>query len=392
MGIRLRTGLTVITLLCVLAAAFLLGNGRTLAAQAQPSGPDRFTIVVEDYTSYEWWLASWTNNKVACTLEIDHEGLPTGDEIYSICGEDLYFKWMDTQPCDAASTDPETCTGYYLHFAKSEPAQRQKGVKLPPPVVWVTLDGCTSYKSTLRCDNLPTLILTSEEPMANEHITNLAGRVDGKDFVCDPVCQVDLGPTAPEGLQLEFWANSSYGDSSVLFTARVRVTRSENLDDKYWYVGVLSTQWRGSPQAGGSQIWDSFPPAGGVPDWLSTPQNAEGLASNISYEYLAANLLKQGVVAAPACANGGLTDDGQASACGMDAARPAVAEWQNRFDDLIFSAARDADIPAQLLKNIFGRESQFWPGLSADRTEAGLGHLTENGADTTLLWNRPFFE
>jgi hypothetical protein len=47
-------------------------------------------------------------------------------------------------------------------------------------------------------------------------------------------------------------------------------------------------------------------------------------------------------------------------------------------------------LPAQLIKNMFARESQFWPGMVND-VEAGLGHLTEIGTDATLLWNESFF-
>jgi hypothetical protein len=64
----------------------------------------------------------------------------------------------------------------------------------------------------------------------------------------------------------------------------------------------------------------------------------------------------------------------------------------NRFDVLIFNAAQETGIPAQLLKNIFSRESQFWPGMITGHPEAGLGQMTTDGADTTLLWNRPFYE
>jgi hypothetical protein len=228
--------------------------------------------------------------------------------------------------------------------------------------------------------------------MEGEHITSLAGRIDGVAFNCDPTCELDMAPTSDTGVNLEFWAYSSYGDSSVIFTARVRVAASLDPSDQSWYVDILSTQWRGAPLAGCSETWNVFPPVGGVPAWLSTPSSAEDLATNIPYEYLAANLIKQGVVDASTCADGGLLADGQVSPCGLEAARSAVNYWQNRFDGLIFSAAQETGMPAQILKNIFSRESQFWPDGSDGHPEAGLGQMTDGGADTTLLWNRPFYE
>jgi hypothetical protein len=191
---------------------------------------------------------------------------------------------------------------------------------------------------------------------------------------------------------LEFWANSSYGDSSVLFEARVRVVATNDPNNTSWFVDILSTQWRGAPLAGCSQIWDVVPPVGGVPDWLSMPANAKDLATNIPDEYLAANLIKQGIADASTCSDGGLLDTGMVSQCGMEIARAEVTDWQNRFDELIFTAAYNTNIPAHVLKTIFGRESQFWPGMIDGLKEAGLGQMTTDGADTVLLWNQPFYE
>ncbi len=393
MGIRFRAGWTAITLLFVVAAVSAVRTWRVSAAGQQPPGPDRVAVVTQDYTSYEWWLTSWGDNKVVCSLMVDHEGPPTNGEI--LCNLRSRPFTINGQPpnhVDSSEDDPATCQGYYLVLVKSEPAQREVGVVQPPPVVWVTLDGCVPLNSTFRCDTLPTLVLTGEEPMEGEHITSLAGRIDGVAFTCDPTCELDMAPTSDTGVNLEFWAYSSYGDSSVLFTARVRVAASADPTDQSWYVDILSTQWRGAPLAGCSETWNVFPPVGGVPAWLSTPSSAEDLATNIPYEYLAANLIKQGVVDASTCADGGLLDNGQVSPCGLEAARSAVNDWQNRFDGLIFSAAQETGVPAQILKNIFSRESQFWPDGTVGHPEAGLGQMTDGGADTTLLWNRPFYE
>ena len=67
-----------------------------------------------------------------------------------------------------------------------------------------------------------------------------------------------------------------------------------------------------------------------------------------------------------------------------------VTAWQNQFDEIILNVARDTGVPAHLLKNMFAIESQFWPGAS-NKTDIGLGQLTPEGADTTLMWNPPFF-
>lgn len=52
------------------------------------------------------------------------------------------------------------------------------------------------------------------------------------------------------------------------------------------------------------------------------------MATNIPYEYLAANLIKQGVADASACIDGGLLENGMPSVCGVEAARNAVNDWQ----------------------------------------------------------------
>ncbi len=391
MRILSRPALFVLTLSLIISAGLTLRRD-ALAADPPPPGPDRYAVVDENYTRYIWWLVPWSGSQAACQVEIEHEGLPSGAEIYADCGQSLYDKWIATQPCAASSSDSQNCSGYYLHFVTAETATRPAAHVLPPPVVWVSLDGCIPYASSHRCTNLPTLILTGEEPLAGYSILRLEGQIDGKPFVCTPACQVDLAPTDEDGLQIKFWAYSSYGDSSQVFQARVRVRKSGLLADKSWYVDVLSSQWRGAPMAPCALTWNQFPPVGGLTGWLSSPDTPAELATSIPYEYLAGNLIRSGAVDASTCPDGGLLENGYASACGLETSRSAVNEWQNRFDGLIFAAAQQAGIPAQLLKNIFSRESQFWPGITPQRPEAGLGQLTENGADTALLWNRPFFE
>lgn len=371
------------------------GSWRVHAQEDDPPGPDRAAAVIVDYLSYEWWLVRWQDNSVACQIFVDHEGLPGGGEIYRDCGEELYAKWAATSACTGAETgDPAACGGYYLLYWQSAPAQREVAVALPPPVVWISLDGCTTQATTHLCDSNATLVLSGEEPLPGERIDRLEGFINGQPFTCNPTCQIELFPTGGRGMEIEFWAWSSYGDSSPLYQARLRVADAgaNDLDAPAWYVDVLSSQWRGRPVAGCTLTWDSFPPVGGPPPWLSTPESAAELATNIPYEYLASNLLLQGVTDPGACENEGFLPNGQPSPCGLEAARPAVDDWQDRFDAIIFDIAVETGVPAQLLKSLFSRESQFWPGAVANRPEVGLGQMTENGADTTLLWNLPFYE
>ena len=109
------------------------------------------------------------------------------------------------------------------------------------------------------------------------------------------------------------------------------------------------------------------------------------------FQYLAGRLISQGVVKAADCPGGGLLSNGYADACGLEKALPIVQEWQNSFDSQILDVSASTGVPANLMKNIFAQESQFWPGAFKDLQEFGLGQITDNGAETILLWNQAFF-
>lgn len=361
-----------------------------------PPGPDRYTTINVKYTAYTWWVATWSNNTVACSVIVDHKGQPTLPEIYRDCGETVYNKWLVQPPCDK-HIKSETCIGYYTFLVSTEPAEKEIPTQLPAATAWLTLDGCDPVASTSTniCENDPTLVITGQEPLPNQTITSIEGTINGEPFSCEGlVCKVPLPETDEVGAPIEFWAWSSYGDSSPVLTAQVRVSHTDqgDPDQLYWYVDVLSNQWQGQPVASCADSWESFPPVGGPPEWLTTPDNSQDLSSDIPYNYLAANLILQGAVDASSCPDGGLMPGNGVNTCGLEAARPIVSEWQNRFDSLILSTAQDTGVPAHLLKNLFARESQFWPGVFRANTDVGLGQLTQNGADTTLIWNRSFFD
>ena len=127
------------------------------------------------------------------------------------------------------------------------------------------------------------------------------------------------------------WAYSSYGDSSEVFNALIRVALADEGDPDrvFWYVDVLSSQWAGVPVASCVQAWGTLPPIGGPPEWISTPTESEKLGTDVPYNYLAANLIRQGAVDASSCPNNGLLEDGGASACGR-MPRPARSSCRLR--------------------------------------------------------------
>jgi hypothetical protein len=373
-------------------------------AQAEnppPASSDRTTVITVDYTLYKWWLINWADNMVQCEILVEHDGAPLDGEISYSCGSSIHDRWLLTTPCDNSNQENrDKCDGVYLFLAQKTPSQRQVTITLPPPAVWITLAGCKLETPQNRCTTLPSLLLSGEESLPNETVIRIQGLMNGKAFSCaGSQCAIPLQPTGGQGQTVEFWADSSYGDSSDHYTAMVRVRpwgdfmapEGETHDSALWYVDVLSSQWRGARPASCSDTWQVFPDVGGPPEWLTTPNNPQDLTSNDAYYYLAGMLIRNGAVDASACPDGGMQDGFIASQCGLDVAAPKALEWQNHFDSEIMKVAQETGVPAQLMKNIFSRESQFWPGIYQNLMETGLGQMTEKGADTVLLWNPTFF-
>ncbi len=401
---RRLAGLGVILLLAGgLFAAALHLTAPVRAEEETPEAYKRLTTLDISYTAYEWWLVRWKGNEITCRFLVDHEGLPIDDEISTWCGSTLYNEWKATRPCSLSGPEQSTqdCPGMYLYRFTSLPAKKSVEVELPLPSVWVSITGCSPQPPGNACDTPPNLLLSGEEPLPNEMIISIQGFVGGEPFVCSgDSCSLPLRPTGQQGINIEFWAESSFGDASPHFNALVRVLPrgdfmspdQRSSDPTLFYVDVLSSQWRGGALASCSDVWQSFPPVGGPAPWLTTPDDPQNLFSDISYYFLAGMLIANGQVNADECRDGGLQSALTASECGVRVAYEQVVAWQNQFDQEIVQVARDTGIPAQLLKNIFSRESQFWPGIYQNYQEAGLGQLTEKGADTVLLWNPSFFE
>lgn len=377
----------------------LASEGRATFAADDEEIPERKTTIVASFTAQEWWLIRWADNKIVCQILSEHDGLPVREEVLAACGRDVFNEWIQTPPCETAavgSLASTLCTGLYLFNVGVRTGERLVEVAVPLPVVWLDLARCILIPPENLCSQIPSLLLTGEEPLPNERITAIHAIFDDRTYTChDQVCEVPLRPTLFRGAEVEFWAESSFGDTSERFTAIVRVVDSgvrPAPGGGGWHVDVLSTQWRGGPTDSCSLMWKAFPPIGGAPGWLLTPREERFLSSEEPYQYLAGRLIAHGFVDVDDCPRGGLLENGYANACGLERARGLVNMWQNQFDPRILAVAEETGLPANLMKNLFAQESQFWPGMFRIENEYGLGQLTDMGADTILLWNRSFYD
>lgn len=267
-----------------------------------------------------------------------------------------------------------------VHFDSDDPASIQKSI-------WLTIDGCTFDSSDkYTCTGSPQITFTAED----NSVGRIVGSLGTSTFNCQSSsCSFLLNPTGPDGQLITFQGISPQGARTEEYSAVVRVTKNDAANS--FTVEALSSQLKGQNSVSCADIWETFPDQAQSQQWLTTPSVATDLHSSESLYYLAAALINNGLVDASSCPNNGLMDTETASECGVSAANDKMLEWQNQFDSVILSVAVTDSVPAHLLKNVFLRESQFWPGTYYDPLEVGLGQMTENGADTLLLWNRDFF-
>lgn len=241
------------------------------------------------------------------------------------------------------------------------------------------------------CTDRPQLQFEAREHAMGFNVTRVTLQIGDREKSYDSSnALLTLPQTGEQGAWLEYWAISNHKEGqSPFFNFKYRFVRSSTIPNCFRFE-VLGAGWeREAPS--GSTLWNIFPPVeASIPDVLKQPPSALDLYSTNRYIYLSGHLIRSGQVNASGCPNGGLNANGAATPCGESAGEEKLFEWQNRYNEQIYTAALKYNIPARLLKGIMAQESQFWPS-SDNPYELGLGMFTEHGADMLLNWNLGYY-
>jgi hypothetical protein len=119
--------------------------------------------------------------------------------------------------------------------------------------------------------------------------------------------------------------------------------------------------------------------------WTYIPKSGDELYTEDNLQWLAGRLISQNIVDASDCPANGLSANGYANACGMEAAQPLVVQIQNSLNQTIIDQYDTVGVPPVLLKQLIRVESQFWPSNEV-AGHFGLGHVTDAGIQTALDW------
>ncbi len=228
--------------------------------------------------------------------------------------------------------------------------------------------------------NDPKLFIRARDLLEGERIIQIEARINDQPVVCaESPCEIPMYNKT--NARVEYWATSSYGDTSDQHVALVRIAGGEItvIGDKTY------TGWLPSDRV--PRIWSSFPPVF-LPGWLKNAGETQ-LFTDIPYTYLAGQTILSGALGVSDCENLGIIpgSGGYANQCGLEFAREKVTELQNAYNHEIAEAAYKSGVPSRILKGIIAQESQFWPEAHGIAGEKGLYQLSRDGADTLLRWN-----
>ncbi len=344
-------------------------------------------VVVESHETManHWQLSWWSNGEAVCDMYVAHDKQPSPQEILDNCGYENYLNWTTTPPCQAAvdGGDLSLCRGMFIGYRGKDQHMVKELVELPQASIRVEAVNCDPWGW---CGDRAVMNFIGEEPLKDHRITGVHVRIGSSEKTCDQTsCEFRMPVTDENGVWVEYWATSDFGDESEHATFLLRNVPDENQNDLY-RLDVLGAGWDAGAPAGAA-LWEVLP-ALDSPEAsaLEQPLSAGYLTTTNRYLYLAGHLIQSGVVDGSTCSGYGLLENRTANPCGEKLAAEKVLEWQNQYDQQIYEAALKHNVPARLLKAIIAQETQFWPYPVAPY-ELGLGRITENGADMLLTWN-----
>lgn len=378
-----KNALILLTLVLLLGSAF---PPHVNADQSVRTGTTQKTMM-----AYHWFVTSWKRGigSPICELYVAENRIPVAQDISNACGENIGREWLKTPPCDQAMKGGDTskCKGLFVWYDGIKQGQVIVNIPLPEATIDVKTGSCEPGKW---CDVRPTLRFEGVEPLEEYKIVGISVRIGESVRDCQAdACELRMPITGSDGIIMEYWADSDYGDESAhkfLTFRNVQSTTSTSL----YRIDLLNENWR-SYLPPGALTWKIFPAIDDpVSDLFSQPASAADLRTDNKLYYLAGNLIYSGKVDVGPCQSSGLMSNGMASACGMEVAHSLSVEYQNKYDDRIFAAAAEYNVPARILKGIIAQETQFWPHGYPTK-ELGFGRITENGADMLLSWNLIYY-
>lgn len=223
----------------------------------------------------------------------------------------------------------------------------------------------------------PYVILKAFSSQPRSETITIRGFINSQEFVCNGAsCVLYLQDSA----RFDFRAYSDQGTVSEEIIASVSVTKEQtgyfvhidSINQFTTFRNACANIWGVYDQD--NVAWDDFVQ---VPFELNTKKTLHTLATQ---------LLLNGIVDAKDCPAGGLSLGlSWPTTCGLEKAQSKMIEWQNQFDEYIWTTSRDAGVPPKILKTLIEIESQFWPGNQRFYVdEYGLGQINQLGVDVLL--------
>src|SRR5659263_119848 len=143
----------------VISLIIIFAGNQVLPARAQEKSTMRKTTMTMSVTENDWWLARYSDNRVACEVAVAHDGNPTPQEVFDQCGNSIYNEWIASKTCESLGEggSSATCPGFYLLRIGSHTEEKVIKVDLPLPSVMVSLVGCESASANSPCTGKPAL-------------------------------------------------------------------------------------------------------------------------------------------------------------------------------------------------------------------------------------------